>query len=349
MADSLRASKVEVKTLERGTQELRKQDRRIGRMTLAGKEVFKGVKVGTKIMESKGLNAKIARELDKKLNAGKERATMLNSPIRAAATAQLRKIEGFKEAGFIKSTIATTEMRFKSHAAEKAAIEKLQQRADAGKKIEGKEREVTNRIKEASVKAVQEKARQAEKDASMKKAAADEKARSSANPVDQMNKEHDQKALQDKERLEVLKKEVKEVEGKIEQAKREGNPDKVEKLSNELAIKNAEIADKSPKTTMDKINPADKETQAADKARDQIKAAEKEKERITDKSKDAKKKKEANPAMDKMRQTQQITRELIKDATAPKPPTPPTPTPVMAKAPEKAPEIVRELTRTFER
>lgn len=211
-ADALRKSKTEVRSIERGTKELRKIDRRIARVTVAGKEVFKGIKVGTKIIESTGLKAKIAREIDKKLNNGKDKATLLGSPIRKLATDRLQKAQSWKEAGFVKSAIATTEMRFKSHYAEKAAIEKLQKMADAGKQIEAKERKVTDQIRESAARA----------EASKNKA------------------------------VEALKREVKDISNKISKAQREGNPEQVEKLAKQLGVKSAEIAEKAPAGKLEK-------------------------------------------------------------------------------------------------
>lgn len=145
-ADRLRESRLAVKELTDGNRVTRLVDNRIGRMTVMGKEITKGVKVGSKVIESKGLEAAGARKVRDALGTRDKDAGIL----KRGADRLLAKHEKWKEAGLLRNISARTEMGLKTKANERDAVKELEQKSAAGKQIEKKEAESTKAIKEAA-------------------------------------------------------------------------------------------------------------------------------------------------------------------------------------------------------
>ena len=145
-ADRLRESRLQVKEIKAGTRVTQLVDNRIGRVTVLGKEITKGVKIGSKVIESKGLEADGARKVREKFGTDKKDAGFL----KRSADRVLTKHEHWKEAGFIRGIVARTEMSAATKSNERDAVKALETKAAAGKQIEKRERESTDKIKESA-------------------------------------------------------------------------------------------------------------------------------------------------------------------------------------------------------
>lgn len=151
-ADSLRASRLQTKELKDGTRVTRLVDNKVGRVTVAGKEVFAGVKIGSKVIESKGLEADGARKARNLLGTRDKDAGL----IKRAVDRVLTKHERWKDTGFVRSTIARAEMTKATKSNEREAIKKLETKSVAGKQIENRERQATDKVRaDAQLRAVQ--------------------------------------------------------------------------------------------------------------------------------------------------------------------------------------------------
>lgn len=153
MADRLRDSKLQCREItdRAGLRTTRLVDNRVGRVRVAGAEVFKGVKVGSKVVESQGLTAAAARSLKTDLNKGqKEKASWLKTPLRKAADKVLTKAESWKEAGAIRNIAARVEMGLKTKGNEREAVKALETKSAAGKQIEQREKATTEQIKQSA-------------------------------------------------------------------------------------------------------------------------------------------------------------------------------------------------------